>query len=108
MDKLIEQLQSTKSYKVTEIGEETKTNEITNYRAINTKHDEPAAIKEISTADLVSKPQGATILRPCSKLSRSPVQSAPMFSSSSPLSLAKLSTPAKKTLPHLLSSPART
>lgn len=55
MDKLIEQLQSTKSYTVTEIGKETKVNTITNYRAINSKTHEADAVKEISTADLVSQ-----------------------------------------------------
>ena len=54
VDKLIEQLQSTPKYTVTEIGGDgDKVNTITNYRAINSKTDEPAAIKEISSADLV-------------------------------------------------------
>lgn len=55
MDKLIEQLQNTKSYTVTEIGGEgEKTNTISNYRAINSKTHEKDAVQEISNADLVS------------------------------------------------------
>ena len=56
MDKLIEQLQNTPEYTVTEIGGEgEKVNTITNYRAINSKTHENDAIKEISSANLVSK-----------------------------------------------------
>jgi len=54
MDKLIEQLQNTPEYTVTEIGAEgEKTNKIKGYRAINSKTHEAEAIKEISSADLV-------------------------------------------------------
>ena len=45
-------------YTVTEIGGEgEKVNSITNYRAINSKTHEAEAIKEISTADMVSRNQ---------------------------------------------------
>ena len=55
MEKLIEQLQQTKSYTVTEIGGEgEKVNTISNYRAINSKTHEKEAIEEVSSADLVS------------------------------------------------------
>ncbi len=55
MDSIIEQLQKHTSYTVTEIGAEgTKTNTITNYRAINSKYKEAEVIEEIATADLVS------------------------------------------------------
>lgn len=55
VEKVIEQLQKTKKYTVTEIGGEgEKVNTITNYRAINSKTHEEDVIKEISTADLVS------------------------------------------------------
>lgn len=61
MDALIENLQKTEAYTVTEIGAEgEKTNTITGYRALNTKHQEAAAIEEISTADLVSITRLAT------------------------------------------------
>ena len=54
MDSIIEQLDKTKSYTVTEIGAEgTKTNTITNYRAINSKYNEADVIEEIATANLV-------------------------------------------------------
>ena len=54
MDSIIEQLQKTKSYTVTEIGGESeKTNTITNYRAINSKTHEADVIKEIASADIV-------------------------------------------------------
>lgn len=57
MDSLIEQLQKTKEYTVTEIGGEgEKVNKITNYRAINSKHNEQEAVDEIATADLVGEP----------------------------------------------------
>lgn len=55
MDKLIEQLQNTPKYTVTEIGGDgDKVNTITNYRAINSKTHEADAIQEISSADMVS------------------------------------------------------
>lgn len=54
MDSIIEQLQKTKEYTVTEIGGEgEKVNKITNYRAINSKTHEQEVIDEIATADLV-------------------------------------------------------
>lgn len=54
VDKLINDLQNTKSYTVTEIGREgEKVNTISNYRAINSKTNEADAIKEITEADLV-------------------------------------------------------
>lgn len=57
MDKLIEQLQKTPKYTVTEIGGEgDKVNTITNYRAINSETNEEDAIKEISSASLVRCP----------------------------------------------------
>ena len=54
VDSLIEQLQKTPKYTVTEIGGDgDKVNTVTNYRAINSKTHEADAVKEISTADLV-------------------------------------------------------
>lgn len=54
MDAIIEQLEKSKSYTVTEIGPEgEKVNTVTNYRAINSKHNEADVIKEIASADLV-------------------------------------------------------
>ncbi len=57
MDSIIEQLQKTKEYTVTEIGGEgEKVNKITNYRAINSKTHHNDVIDEIASADLVSTP----------------------------------------------------
>lgn len=54
MDSIIEQLQKTKEYTVTEIGTEgEKVNKITNYRAINSKYNEKDVIEEISKAEIV-------------------------------------------------------
>ncbi|KAJ5362921.1 hypothetical protein N7541_003765 [Penicillium brevicompactum] len=64
MDKIIDALQNTKSYQVTEVsdeGEATKT--ITNYRAINSKTHEADVIKEISTAEVVTCAVGPNILK---------------------------------------------
>ena len=55
VETLIEQLQQIPKYTVTEIGgDENKVKTVTNYRAINSKTHEQDAVKEISTADMVS------------------------------------------------------
>lgn len=57
MDSIIEQLQKTPEYTVTEIGTEgEKVNKITNYRAINSKYNEKDVIEEISKAEIVRAP----------------------------------------------------
>jgi mannitol-1-phosphate 5-dehydrogenase len=64
LDSIIEALQKTPSYTVTEVddsGEKSKT--IKNYRAINSKHDEAGVIKEISEADVVTCAVGPNILK---------------------------------------------
>ena len=54
MDSIIEALQKTPEYTVTEIGTEgEKVNKITNYRAINSKYNEKDVVDEISKADIV-------------------------------------------------------
>lgn len=64
MDSIIEQLQKTKEYTVTEIGGEgEKVNKITNYRAINSKTHEADVVKEISNAEIV-RPR-TLITQPC-------------------------------------------
>lgn len=56
MDSIIEQLQKTKEYTVTEIGGEgEKVNTISNYRAINSKYNEADVVSEIATADMVCR-----------------------------------------------------
>lgn len=55
MDSIIDQLQKHTSYTVTEIGTKNeKVNTISNYRAINSKHNEADVVEEIATADIVS------------------------------------------------------
>ena len=56
MDSIIEQLQKTKEYTVTEIGGDgEKVNTISNYRAINSKYNEADVVSEIATADMVCR-----------------------------------------------------
>ncbi|GAB1200100.1 mannitol-1-phosphate 5-dehydrogenase [Aspergillus pseudonomiae] len=64
MDSVINSLQQTPSYDVTEVseeGESTKT--ITNYRAINSKTHEADVIQEIASADVVTCAVGPNILK---------------------------------------------
>jgi len=64
MDSIIESLQKTKSYTVTEIGStgENKSS-IDNYRAINSKHEESKVVEEIATANIVTCAVGPNILK---------------------------------------------
>lgn len=64
IDDLIQQLNSTPSYTVTEIsteGEHLKT--VTNYRAINSKYNLDEVVQEISTAEVVTCAVGPTIMK---------------------------------------------
>ncbi|KAL1623041.1 protein disulfide isomerase (PDI) protein [Neofusicoccum ribis] len=64
MDKIINDLNSTKKYTVTEIGDDgEKTFEIDHYRAINSKYDLDKVIEEIATADVVTCAVGPNILK---------------------------------------------
>ncbi|KAL9048092.1 MAG: hypothetical protein Q9162_007860 [Coniocarpon cinnabarinum] len=64
VDSLIEQIQKTPSYTVTEIGtEETKTFTIDNYRAINSKHNMPQVVEEIASADVTTCAVGPNVLK---------------------------------------------
>ena len=64
MDAIINSLQQTKSYTVTEVGTtETKSKTIDNYRAINSKTDEDKVVEEIATADIVTCAVGPNILK---------------------------------------------
>ena len=64
MDKIIEALQKTPSYTVTEIGSDGEhAYTIKNYRAINSKHHEEQVIEEIATADIVTCAVGPNILK---------------------------------------------
>jgi len=64
MDSIIESLQKTPSYTVTEIGEDgERTFTIDHYRAINSKYEEAKVIEEIATADTVTCAVGPNILK---------------------------------------------
>ena len=64
MDSLIEALQKTEKYTVTEIGPDGEhTFEIHHYRAINSKHNESQVVDEISTADIVTCAVGPKVLK---------------------------------------------
>ena len=64
IDSLIETLQKTPSYEVTEIGPEGETKfTIDNFRAINSKHEMEKVIEEIATADVVTCAVGPNILK---------------------------------------------
>ncbi|KAF2217487.1 hypothetical protein CERZMDRAFT_63653 [Cercospora zeae-maydis SCOH1-5] len=64
MDSIIESLQKTKSYEVTEIGPDGETKfTIDNYRAINSKYEMAAVVEEIATADTVTCAVGPNILK---------------------------------------------
>ncbi|KAI9654514.1 MAG: protein disulfide isomerase (PDI) protein [Bathelium mastoideum] len=64
VDALIDTLQKTPSYTVTEIGPDGESKfEISNFRAINSKHNEPQVVEEIATADVVTCAVGPNILK---------------------------------------------
>ncbi|KAL8792305.1 MAG: hypothetical protein Q9195_005096 [Heterodermia aff. obscurata] len=64
MDSIIDLLQKTPEYTVTEIGTEgEKVNKITNYRAINSKYHEADVVEEISKAEIVTCAVGPNILK---------------------------------------------
>jgi mannitol-1-phosphate 5-dehydrogenase len=64
MDGIIEALQKTPKYTVTEIGEDgERTFEIDHYRAINSKYELPKVVEEIASADVVTCAVGPNILK---------------------------------------------
>lgn len=64
IDSLIETLQKTPSYEVTEIGPDGETKfTIDNFRAINSKHEMGKVVHEIATADIVTCAVGPNILK---------------------------------------------
>jgi mannitol-1-phosphate 5-dehydrogenase len=64
MDAIIESLQATKTYTVTEVGDEgTTQTTVTNYRALNSKHEEAKVIEEIASADTITCAVGPNILK---------------------------------------------
>jgi mannitol-1-phosphate 5-dehydrogenase len=63
VDPLIDALNSTPSFLVKKVGHESAEELVDNYRAINSRSDEPAAIAEIASADIVTTAVGPTVLK---------------------------------------------
>jgi mannitol-1-phosphate 5-dehydrogenase len=63
VDELIDALNSTPSYLVKEVGVDSATERVDDYRAINSRSDEPAVIAAIASADIVTTAVGPTVLR---------------------------------------------
>jgi mannitol-1-phosphate 5-dehydrogenase len=63
VDELIDALNSTPSYLVKEVGLDSSEERVDNYRAINSRRDEPAVIDEIASADIVTTAVGPTVLK---------------------------------------------
>jgi mannitol-1-phosphate 5-dehydrogenase len=63
VDELIDALSSTPSYRVKEVGLDSSEEQVDDYRAINSRADEPALVGEIASADIVTTAVGPTVLR---------------------------------------------
>jgi len=64
VDDLIDRINATKSYKITEVGEEgEKSKTITNYRAINSKYNMDDVVEQIANADIVTCAVGPNVLK---------------------------------------------
>jgi mannitol-1-phosphate 5-dehydrogenase len=63
VDELIDALNATPSYLVKEVGLDSATERVDDYRAVNSRRDEPALVAEIAAADLVTTAVGPTVLR---------------------------------------------
>jgi mannitol-1-phosphate 5-dehydrogenase len=63
VDPVIDALKSTPSYLVKEVGLDSAEELVDNYRAINSRSDEPAVIAEIASADIVTTAVGPTVLK---------------------------------------------
>jgi mannitol-1-phosphate 5-dehydrogenase len=63
VDPLIDALNATPSYRVKEVGLDSAEERVDNYRAINSRIDEPAVVAEIAAADIVTTAVGPTILK---------------------------------------------
>ncbi|MHA7208995.1 mannitol-1-phosphate 5-dehydrogenase [Arthrobacter sp. MDT1-65] len=62
-DALIDQLVSTPSYDVHEVGEEPAVKTVDNYRALNSRSQEDEVVAEIATADIVTTAVGPNVLK---------------------------------------------
>ena len=63
VDALIDGLNRTPSYLVKEVGLDSREERVDSYRAINSRGDEPAAVAEIASADIVTTAVGPTVLK---------------------------------------------
>ena len=63
VDSVIDALNTTNSYLVKEVGLDSGEERVDNYRAINSRSDEPAVVAEITTADMVTTAVGPTVLK---------------------------------------------
>jgi mannitol-1-phosphate 5-dehydrogenase len=63
VDELIDALNSTPSYRVKEVGLDSGEEVVDGYGAINSRHDEPAVVAEIASADIVTTAVGPTVLK---------------------------------------------
>ena len=63
VDELIDALNGTPSYLVKEVGLDSSEERVDNYRAINSRRDEPAVVDEIASAELVTTAVGPTVLK---------------------------------------------
>jgi mannitol-1-phosphate 5-dehydrogenase len=62
-DALIDSLQQTPTYLVKEVGLQSSEEQVDNYRAINSRSDEPAVIAELAQAEIATCAVGPTVLR---------------------------------------------
>jgi mannitol-1-phosphate 5-dehydrogenase len=63
VDELIDGLKRTPSYRVKEVGLDSREEVVDNYRAVNSRRDEPAVVDEIASADIVTTAVGPTVLK---------------------------------------------
>lgn len=64
VDDLIDRINATKSYKITEVGADgEKSKTITNYRAINSKYNMDDVVQQIANADIVTCAVGPNVLK---------------------------------------------
>lgn len=64
VDDLIDRINATKSYKITEVGEDgEKSKTITNYRAINSKYNMDDVVEQIANAEIVTCAVGPNVLK---------------------------------------------
>jgi mannitol-1-phosphate 5-dehydrogenase len=63
VDELIDGLKRTPRYRVKEVGLASREEVVDNYRAVNSRRDEPAVVDEIASADIVTTAVGPTVLK---------------------------------------------